>query len=88
MNKKVNLNHESIDDIKHLVTNKLARIEDDLVNKKNDLVPFEMEIRNVEGNIWKLGEEIDLMRIDNNTFRDHESSKSRELDNHLKSSTN
>jgi len=31
-----------------------------------------MDIWNVESNIWKLAEEIDLMRIDTNTFRDHE----------------
>lgn len=28
------------------------------------------------------------MKIDTNTFWDHEAAKSRELDNHLKSSTN
>lgn len=28
------------------------------------------------------------MKIDQNTFRDHESAKSWELDNHLKNSTN
>lgn len=64
LNKKVNLNHESIDDVKHLLQNKLTRFEDDLLNKKNDMVPFQLEIRNLEANIWKMGEEIDLMRID------------------------
>lgn len=40
LNKKVNLNHDNIDDVKQLIQNKLARVEDELIGKKNDLVPF------------------------------------------------
>lgn len=51
LNKKVNLNHDDIQDIKQLVQNKITRIEDELLGKKNDLVPFQIEIRNLEENL-------------------------------------
>ena len=68
VNKKVNSNHDNIDDVKQVVQNKIARLEDEAIGKKNEMVPVQMEIKGLEDQLRRLGEEIDLLKIDGNTY--------------------
>ena len=45
VNKKVNANHDNIDDVKQVVQNKIARLEDEAIGKKNAMVPGKWKSR-------------------------------------------
>ena len=64
INKKVNSNHEGIDDLKQIVQNKISRIEDEILGKKNDIVPLQLELRNLQEDLKRSNEELDLNKIE------------------------
>ena len=57
------------------------------MGKKNDIVPIQLDIKQVNENIRRLNEEIDMLKIDGTTFRDLTTNQNRDLDDQVKTST-
>ena len=88
INKKVNSNHEDIDDVKQVIQNKITRLEDTIMGKQNEGADAKIEIKNLEENLRRTNEEIDLLKIDQNNFRDHNNTSIRDLEDQVKQNSN
>lgn len=88
VNTKLNTNHEDIDDVKQVIQNKIARLEDNLMGKANEGADARLEIKNIEESLRRTNEEIDLIKIDSKNFREHSTNTSNDMDDQLKQNSN
>lgn len=58
------------------------------MEKKNDLVPFQIEMRNIEDNLRRMNDDMDMVKLDLGNQREHLMAQMRDVDGGLKSATN